>query len=84
MAVSAAAFTVATGLCILNKNFPASLITQKTEKSMLTIFSSPVSIKLSSETSSTPEVLPESLADLNPISTLLTFVTFGVRTVSTG
>ena len=58
--------------------------TQKTEKSMLTIFSSPVNIKLSSGTSPTPEVLPESLADLNPISILFTFVTFGVRTVSIG
>ena len=31
-----------------------------------------------------PEVLPESLADLKPISILFTFVTFGVRTVSIG
>ena len=76
MAVSAAAFTVSIGLCILNKNFPASLITQKTEKSMLTIFSSPVSIKLSSETSPIPEVLPESLADLNPTSISINFCNF--------
>ena len=84
MAVSAAALTVTTGLCILNKNFPASFITQKTEKSMFTIFSSPVSIKLSSATSPIPEVLHVSLADLNPTSILFTFVTLGVRTVSTG
>jgi len=57
---------------------------QKTEKSIFTIFSSPVSIKLSSETSSMPEVLPVSLAALKPTSTLFTFVTLGVRTVSTG
>ncbi len=84
MAVSAVAFTVTTGLCILNKNLPASLMTQKTEKSMFTIFSSPVSIKLSSETSAMAEVLPVSLAALKPTSTLFTFVTLGVRTVSTG
>ena len=39
---------------ILNKKLPASLITQNTEKSMLTIFSSPVNIKLSCGTSATP------------------------------
>ena len=51
---------------------------------MLTIFSSPVNIKLSSGTSPTPDDLPESLAALNPTSILLTLVTFGVSTVSTG
>ena len=62
-------------------------MTQKTEKSISTIFSSPVSIKLSSGTS---------LKDLDgfekpdpdgpriPISILLTVVTFGVIAVSIG
>ena len=60
-------------------------MTQKTEKSMFTIFSSPVNIKLSSGTSATtPDVKPVSLSDLKPISILLTFVTFGVKTLSTG
>ena len=85
IAVSAAAFTVPWGSWILNKNFPASFITQKTEKSILTIFSSPVNIRLSSGTSATPEeVKPVSLSDLNPISILFTFVTFGVSALSTG
>ena len=48
------------------------------------MFSSPVNIKLSSETSPMPEDLPLSLADLNPTSILLTFVTLGVKTLSIG
>jgi ATP-binding protein involved in chromosome partitioning len=45
----------------------------------------PVSIKLSSGTSATPlEVKPLSLSDLKPISILLTLVTLGVKTLSTG
>ena len=49
------------------------------------MFSSPVNIKLSSGTSATtPDVKPVSLSDLKPISILLTFVTFGVNTLSTG
>ena len=86
IAVSAAAFTVPSGSCILNKKLPASFITQNTEKSMFTIFSSPVSIKLSWGTSATPpdEEKPLSLSDLKPISILFTFVTFGVNTLSTG
>ena len=51
---------------------------------MSTIFSSPVSIKLSSGTSPIPEDLPESLAPLNPTSILLTFVTLGFNTRSIG
>ena len=86
IAVSAAAFTVPSGSWISNKNLPASLITQNTEKSMFTIFSSPVNIKLSWGTSATPPPVekPLSLSDLNPISILFTFVTFGVSTVSIG
>ena len=58
---------------------------KKTEKSMFTIFSSPVSIKLSSGTSATPaEENPLSLPDLNPTSIRFTFVTLGVIAVSTG
>ena len=48
------------------------------------MFSSPVNIKLSSGTFPTPDDLPLSLAGLKPISTLLTFVTFGVSTFSKG
>ena len=86
IAVSDAAFTIVEGSCILNKKLPASLITQKTEKSILTIFSSPVSIKLSSGTSATPPPVakPLSLSDLKPISILFTLVTLGVSTASTG
>ena len=51
---------------------------------MSTIFSSPVNIKLSSGTLPTPEDLPLSLAGLKPTSTRLTFVTFGVKTLSKG
>ena len=47
---------------------------------MLTIFSSPVSIKLSCGTFPTPEENPLSLADLKPMSILFTFVTLGVIT----
>ena len=46
---------------------------------ILTIFSSPVNIKLSSGTSATPPLeKPLSLSDLKPISIRLTLVTFGV------
>ena len=48
------------------------------------MFSSPVNIKLSSGTLPTPEDLPVSLAGLKPTSTLLTFVTLGVNTLSNG
>ena len=50
------------------------------------MFSSPVNIKLSWGTSATPppEEKPLSLSDLKPISILLTLVTLGVSTVSTG
>ena len=51
---------------------------------MSTIFSSPVSIKLSSGTFPTPDDLPLSLAGLKPTSTRLTFVTLGVSTLSNG
>jgi hypothetical protein len=43
-------------------------------------------VKLSSGTSATapPVEKPLSLSDLKPISILLSFVTFGVKTLSTG
>ena len=47
MALSATSLTVVSGFWMLNRYFSASLMRQKTTKSMSTMFSSPVSIRLS-------------------------------------
>ena len=84
IALSAVSFTVASGLRMLNRNLPASLITQNTVKSMSTMFSSPVSIRLSSAMSrtGTPRVVSPTLR--RPTSMRLTRVTLGVSTDSIG
>ena len=86
MALSATAFTVPSGFWMLNRYSPApsGLITQNTEKSTSTMFSSPVSIRLSSGTSRMVVPRRRSSTSRMPISMRLTRVTFGVSTVSTG
>ena len=50
MALSATSFTVISGFWMLKRYFCASLMRQKTTKLTSTMFSSPVSIRLSSRT----------------------------------
>ena len=86
MALSATAFTVPSGFWMLNRYSPTpvGLTFQNTEKSTSTMFSSPVSIRLSSGTSRV-EVRPlMSLSVRMPMSILLTRSAFGVSTVSIG
>ena len=54
MALSATSFTVISGFWMLKRYLCASLMRQNTTKSTSTMFSSPVSIRLSSGTSRTP------------------------------
>ena len=85
MALSAAFFTVVSGSRILNRYWPASLITHRTVKSMSMMFSSPVSIRLSSITSrSVPVRRASPVPERKPISIRLTRVTLGVSAVSIG
>ena len=58
MALSATSFTVISGFWMLNRYCWASLMRQNTTKSTSTMFSSPVSIRLSSGTSRTPPAKP--------------------------
>jgi len=58
IALSAAAFTVASGEAMLNRNLPASSIFQNTVYWMSRMFSSPVSISASSATSREPPARP--------------------------
>ena len=87
MALSATAFTVPSGFWMLNKYSPTPVgfTFHNTEKSTSTIFSSPVSIRLSSGTSRTvvPPLRTSSTARM-PMSILLTRSALGVSTFSIG
>ena len=72
MELSATAFTLPAGSCMLNRKFSALLISQNTEKSISTMFSSPVSIRLSSGISRPSPAVPtssETWADRHPVHT---------------
>ena len=86
MALSATAFTVPSGFWMLNRYSPTpfGLIRQNTEKSTSTMFSSPVSIRLSSGTSRTVVPRRRSSTMRMPTSILRTCSAFGVSTVSIG
>ena len=86
MALSATAFTVPSGFWMLNRYSPTpfGLIRQNTEKSTSTMFSSPVSIRLSSGTSRMVVPRRRSSTSRMPMSILLTRSAFGVSTVSIG
>ena len=75
MALSATAFTEPSGSSMLNRYFEASLITQNTAKVTSTMFSSPVSIRLSSLRS---RPAPPWSSVLWPTVTRFTRVTLGV------
>ena len=81
MALSATSFTVSSGFWILKRYFFASLMRQRTTKPTTTMFSSPVSIRLSAGTSRPPR---PARADSKPISMMFCAVTFGSRTSSIG
>ena len=85
MALSATAFTVPSGFWMLNRYSPkpVGLTFHSTEKSTSTMFSSPVSIRLSSGTSRVAERRPSSTWRM-PMSILLTRSALGVSTLSIG
>ena len=86
MALSATAFTVPSGFWMLNRYWPTPVgfTFHSTAKSTSTMFSSPVSIRLSSGTSRTPP--PPRLLSIwrTPMSILLMRSAFGVSAVSIG
>ena len=85
MALSATSFTVISGSWMLNRNFGASLMRQNTMKSTSTMFSSAVSIRLSSGTSRTALAVSRfSAVPRMPTSMRLMRVTFGSSTASIG
>ncbi len=87
IALSATAFTVPAGVWMLNRNSPTPVgfTFHSTEKSTSTMFSSPVSIRLSSGTSRVV-VPPRRISSTTrmPMSILLTRSAFGVSTDSIG
>ena len=85
MALSATSFTVISGSSMLNRYLGASLIRQNTTKSTSTIFSSPLSIRLSSGMSRTGAAVSQFSAEPRmPSSIRLTRVTLGSSTTSIG
>ena len=94
MALSATALMVPSGFWTLNRKFAAPMSSdepgaagftiQNTAKSTSTMFSSPVSIKLSSATSRMEAPRRGSSPVRMPMSMRLTRVTCGVSTVSIG
>ena len=88
MALSATAFTVPSGFWMLNRYLPTlsglGSMRHSTEKSTSTMFSSPVSIRLSSGTSRTVVPRRRSSTMRMPTSILRTCSALGVSTVSTG
>ena len=86
IALSATAFTVPSGAWMLNRKSPNpfGLTFHSTAKSTSTMFSSPVSIRLSSGTSRVVGPRRTSSTMRMPISVLITRKAGAVRTVSIG
>jgi len=87
MALSATAFTVPSGFWMLNRKLPtpSGLIRHSTVKSTSTMFSSPVSIRLSSGTSRMVRPRrPGSSPRVMPMLSVETRSAFGSSTVSIG
>ena len=84
MALSATSFTVISGFWMLKRYCCASLMRQKTTKSTSTMFSSPVSIRLSSRHVAHGAEAARAWPARMPISMMFCRVTLGRRTSSIG
>ena len=85
MALSATSFTVVSGFWMLKRYFVASWMRQNTTKLTSTMFSSPLSIRLSSRTLVTAPEAPRAVRPVRmPISMMFCRVTLGSRTSSIG